>query len=313
MISSLFGEPAIPMGIPVPRKQQMAPKMDPFSNFEVVLNGRKVNDPKEIEKDKKMFENVFDGFDFNFNPLNVVKDIHKMNSQIEDKYKLKDKPQPVEKKMDPMGGLENLFSDLFGSVENLFKNPNSFQKDLDKQKKKEKELKNLHDSMQKRNYIQSYQSPEKDFGEIRVISDLDDENKGEDLLKKINDTLTSAEDAEKSINIESAVQGIKNGLDDLENLKRLNEEENKDIVGVLNGLKNQYRQVNKLTHSLKKDFEKVSKMKKDLKELSAGKIRKKKEQHIENMETKLKNNKGNSLLHLIIFCQVTERKTTKGN
>ena len=51
MISSLFGEPAIPMGIPVPRKQQMAPKMDPFSNFEVVLNGRKVNDPKEIEKD----------------------------------------------------------------------------------------------------------------------------------------------------------------------------------------------------------------------------------------------------------------------
>ena len=60
---------------------------NPFGHFEVIVNGKKVTNPKEIEKDRHMFDDMFDGFDFGFNPLNVAKDIHHMNRRIENKYK----------------------------------------------------------------------------------------------------------------------------------------------------------------------------------------------------------------------------------
>ena len=55
---------------------------NPFGHFEVIVNGKKVTNPKEIEKDRHMFDDMFDGFDFGFNPLNVAKDIHHMNRRI---------------------------------------------------------------------------------------------------------------------------------------------------------------------------------------------------------------------------------------
>ena len=70
MIKNLFNSnPIDPIAIPLPKKNNKGLKpLNPFNNFEVMINGQKVTDPNEIKKDEEMFENMFDGFDFNFNP-----------------------------------------------------------------------------------------------------------------------------------------------------------------------------------------------------------------------------------------------------
>ena len=69
-------------------------KKNPFEHFEVYMNGKKVTDPKEIQKDEKMFEDIFKGFDFGFNPLNVAQDVHGMNKDIEKRYNLMPDSKP---------------------------------------------------------------------------------------------------------------------------------------------------------------------------------------------------------------------------
>lgn len=297
MISRAFGASTEPVPLPTQKDNANGPKQpkkDPFSNFEVVVNGKRVTDPKEIEKDKEMFENAFSGFDFDFNPLRVAKEIHSMNSGFQSKYALQSH-EPSEKRLDPMHGLENLFSDLFGSMENAIKIPNIFQDNFNQRKKKEKQLKDMHKSIMKKSYINGYQknrSDSKNLDEARVESQLDEDTRGEDLLEKIKDTLDSTEKVERSIDIGNALEGIKNGIQDLENLERLNKEESEDVVGILKSLQKKYKTVNLLAQDLRADFEQVKQMKKKLRKLNVGELRKQKEKEIEELETRLKNNKG---------------------
>ena len=294
MVEGLFGPPPgfeggmmipIPLGNPI-----LEPVKNPFDNFEVMINGQKIKDPNEIKKDKEMFENMFDGFDFNFNPLNVMKDIHSMNKNLENKYNVTKNTTP-EKRLNPMAGMDNIFTDIFGSLQNAFKMPDIFTEDLNKRKQKEKELKNMHNSIKKKSYINSYQgnkSGAKDFGAVLK----DEENNGEDILEKIGETLDSAEQVEQNVNIGGALNGIKNGMKDLENLQKLNQEESSDILEVLTGLKSKYENVNKLASQLKKDFKKVNEMKNKLNDMEVGDSRDKQEKKINKLENKLKNNKG---------------------
>jgi hypothetical protein len=294
MISDFFGSEMTPLPVPS-HGNGPTPSKDPFKNFEVVINGHKVTDPEEIKKEESMFDDMFDGFDFNFNPLNVAKDIHSMNSNLEKKYNLESNKKKPEQKLDPLAGLNNIISGLFGSLEDAFKLPDSFQKDFQKKKQKEKELKNMHDSIMKKSYINGYQSNNseaKELGGVHIISDLADDTQGQDLLEKIKDTFDSTEKVEKSINIGGALKGIQSGMEDLQHLKSLNQEENDGILKILENLQNKYQNVNDLAHSLREDFNKVKDLKHDLKKLSPGVDRKRKEEEVDEMEMKLKNNKG---------------------
>ena len=93
-ISSMFNDQGFTHRPITPIKK--SDETDPFKNFEVVVDGKKVTDPKEIEKDKKMFQNMFKGFDFGFNPLSVAQNVHKMNSNMKNRYQLS-KPKSLSK------------------------------------------------------------------------------------------------------------------------------------------------------------------------------------------------------------------------
>lgn len=286
MVSRVFGSTP-----KTTAKRKRAPKEeqpDPFGNFEVVVNGHRVTDPKELEKDKEMFQDAFRGFDFDFNPLSVAKDIHQMNSGFQRKYALR--PEPNEQRLDPLGGLESLFSGLFGSLEKGLHVPEVFQEHFEQRKQKEKQLKDMHKSIMNKSYISGYQTRgTKDLGGARVESE---DAPGEDLLEKIKDTLDSTERVERNVDIGGALEGIRNGMHDLKNLERLNREESRDVLGLLKSLQEKYQSVNGLAESLRKDFGRVKRLKKKLQTLDVGETRRKQERDIAELETRLKNNKG---------------------
>lgn len=90
MISNIFGDEKNPTKNEKPEDKKSENDKNPFKHFEIKINGNKVSDPKEIKKEEDLFENMFDGFDFDFNPLNVFKDIHEMNNNFQSNLKIPD-------------------------------------------------------------------------------------------------------------------------------------------------------------------------------------------------------------------------------
>ena len=189
-----------------------------------------------------------------------------------------------------------MLDDIFGKHNDIFHLTDRFQNHLEAQKQKEKELKNIHSSILKKNYINGYQnntSDSKNFSIMDLIDNDDNsDSKGDNLMDKIGETLESTKEAEKNIDIPNALQGIQNGLQDLDNLQKLNDEEGDDIRELLKTLKSKYQTVNQLVNKTKNDFTRVEELKTELSKLDSGDDRNNKEKDIKNLETNLKNTKG---------------------
>lgn len=180
--------------------------------------------------------------------------------------------------------------------------PNLFQKNIEARKEKEKDLKNLHDSIMKKSYINGYQNNHtgpKELGLMNLFTMKDGTDKGEDLLDKIGETLNSAQQAEKEVNIPEALKGVQNGLKDLENLQDLNQEQGKDIQSLLAGIKDKYETVNELINNTRTSSAEIQRQKKKLNEMVAKSERKEKEYKINKMENRLKNTKRGLYLYYI--------------
>lgn len=149
-------------------------------------------------------------------------------------------------------------------------------------------MKKEHQSLMRQNYISNYQKPTSS----KIFQKPDDDFNTDKYITKIAETLDATRRAEQSVDIDSALKGVKNGLSDLENLQKLNEEQNMDIKKILVNLKGKYKDVNGLVTSTKKQFEELKLKESGLDALEKGKERQDLKGKIEEMKTNLKNTKG---------------------
>lgn len=201
-------------------------------------------------------------------------------------------------KLDPLKGIKNVLEDIFGDSDDSFKAINDFKDDIDHKKKKESSLKKFHNSLKQKSYMTGYQkndSASKDMGLFQIINEENGSDKGIDLLDEIEKTLDSTKQVEKSIDVDNAIEGVKNGIDNLNNLQNLNTQEGEDIENLLNKIKSKYNNVNSLIEESKLTFENVKKNQEELDQLEAGDERNKKKKELEDLKNKLKNDKGTLL------------------